>query len=71
MFGVKEDGFLSDFSVVAASDVYPIPEWIKDEEAVFIEHIATAINTLSKLGVEKGEQACLSPRDSSCRNRLR
>lgn len=55
LFGVKEDGFLSDFSVVAASDVYPIPEWIKDEEAVFIEHIATAINTLSKLGVEKGE----------------
>ena len=55
LFGVDEDGFLSDFSVVSASDIYPIPEWIKDEEAVFIEHIAMAINTLNKLDVEKGE----------------
>lgn len=54
-FGVKEDGFLSDFSVVSADDVYAIPDWIKDEEAVFIEHIAMAINTLSRLNIEKGE----------------
>lgn len=54
-FGVNEDGFLSDFSVVSADDVYAIPDWIKDEQAVFIEHIAMAINTLSRLGIEKGE----------------
>ena len=28
---------------------------IPHNRVVFIEHIATAINTLSKLGVEKGE----------------
>lgn len=56
IFGVNEDGFLSDFSVVSADDVYIIPDRIKDEEAVFIEHIAFALNTLSRLHVEKGDQ---------------
>lgn len=56
LFGVKEDGFLSDFSVVSASDVYTIPDRITDEEAAFIEDIATALNVLSKMNVEKGEQ---------------
>lgn len=56
LFGVQEDGFLSDFSVVSADDVYTIPDRISDAEAVFIEHIATALNALSKLDVEKGEQ---------------
>lgn len=55
-FGVNEDGFLSDFSVVSVNDVYTIPERITDAEAVFIEHIATALNALSKLNLEKGEQ---------------
>lgn len=55
LFGVGEDGFLSDFSVVSADDVYAIPDWIKDEEAVFIEHIAMAINAISRLNIEKGE----------------
>lgn len=55
VFGVKEDGFLSDFSVVSADDVYAIPDRLKDEEAVFTEHTAIAINVLSKLNVEKGE----------------
>lgn len=54
-FGLGEDGFLSDFSVVSVDDVYAIPDRIKDEEAVFIEHIALAINTLNRLNVEKGE----------------
>lgn len=56
MFGVKEDGFLSDFSVVSASDVYTIPDRISDEEAVFTENVALCLNALSKLRVEKGDQ---------------
>lgn len=56
LFGVGEDGFLSDFSVVSADDVYIIPERLKDEEAVFIEHIALALNALSRLSIEKGDQ---------------
>lgn len=56
LFGVGEDGFLSDFSVVSASDVYTIPDRITDSEAVFTEEIALALNALSKLNVEKGDQ---------------
>lgn len=59
MFGVQEDGFLSDFSVVSADDVYTIPDRITDEEAVFIEHIATALNAMSKMNVEKGDQVVI------------
>ncbi len=56
LFGVGEDGFLSDFSVVSADDVYTIPDRINDEEAVFIEHVAVALNALSKLDIDKGDQ---------------
>ncbi len=56
LFGIAEDGFLSDFSVVSASDVYTIPDRISDREAVFIEDIAIALNALSRLNVEKGDQ---------------
>ena len=55
MFGKGEDGFLSDFSVVSADDVYSIPDRLKDEEAVFTEHTAMAINVISKLKIDKGE----------------
>lgn len=55
VFGIDEDGFLSDFSVVAASDVFAIPDRLKDEEAIFTEQTAIAINVLSRLNVDKGE----------------
>lgn len=54
-FGIVEDGFLSDFSVVSADDVYAIPDRLKDEEAIYTEHTAMAINVLSRLNMGKGE----------------
>lgn len=56
VFGVGEDGFLSDFSVVSEDDVYIIPDRIKDEEAVFIENVARSLNALSHMNVDKGDQ---------------
>ncbi len=55
VFGIGEDGFLSDFSVVSADDVYAIPDRLKDEDAIYTEHTAIAINVMSRLNVEKGE----------------
>ncbi len=55
VFGVDDNGFLSDFSVVSADDVFAIPDRLKDEEAVFTEPTSIAINVLSRLKVEKGE----------------
>ncbi len=54
-FGITDDGFMSDFSVASADDVFVIPDRLKDEEAIFTEHTAIAINVISKLNVEKGE----------------
>lgn len=54
-YGVEDDGFMRDFAVLSADDVYSLPDRIRDSDAVFLEHIAMAINTVSKLNVEKGE----------------
>ncbi len=35
--------------------MYSIPDRLKDEEAVFTEHTAMAINVISKLKIDKGE----------------
>ncbi|MDE7463393.1 MAG: alcohol dehydrogenase catalytic domain-containing protein [Clostridiales bacterium] len=55
VFGVDDNGFLSDFSVVSADDVFAIPDRLKDEEAIFTEHTSLAINVMSRLNIEKGE----------------
>lgn len=54
-FGETEDGFMRDFAVVSADDVFAIPDRIEDKDALFLEHIAMAVNTVSKLDLEKGE----------------
>lgn len=54
-FGYDEDGFMRDFAVVNADDVHALPDRVKDSDAVFLEHIAMAVNTVSKLDIEKGE----------------
>lgn len=54
-FGTEENGFLSDFSVVSANDVYAIPDRLKDESAIFTEHTAAAINVMNRLKIDKGD----------------
>lgn len=53
--GVDDDGFMSDFCVLPANSLYKLPDRIKDEDAVLIEHIALSINAVNKLNLEKGE----------------
>jgi len=55
MYGVHGDGFLSDFAVVCADDVFKLPGRVKNPDAVFAGHIAVAVNIASKLSLEKGE----------------
>jgi len=55
MYGLHEDGLMSDFAVVRADDVYKLPERIKDEDAVFTPHVAFAVNIINKLQLDKGE----------------
>ncbi|MCX4314100.1 MAG: zinc-binding dehydrogenase, partial [Clostridia bacterium] len=37
-------------------DVYVIPDRLRDEEAVFIENVALALNALAHMNVDKGDQ---------------
>lgn len=59
-FGISEDGFLRDFAVVHSSDVYKLPDRVVDSEALFLEHIATAVNIIGRLNLEKGEHIVIA-----------
>lgn len=55
-YGMTEDGFLRDFAVVPADRSFiGLPDRISDTDAIFLEHIAMAINTVGALDLEKGE----------------
>lgn len=54
-FGKDEDGFLRDFAVIPASAALVLPDRVNLKDAIFLEHIATAVNTMIKLNLEKGE----------------
>jgi L-iditol 2-dehydrogenase len=51
---------MSDFAVVPESDAVKLPERVEEGDAVFIEHIAIAINTMQKLNLEKGEYVVIA-----------
>lgn len=54
-FGVTEDGLLRDFAVVSARDVAKLPERVGAREAVFIDLIDIAIETINRLKLDKGQ----------------
>lgn len=54
-FGTDADGFARDFATVRASSLYTLPDKVDTFDALFIEHIATAIHTCSKMQLQKGE----------------
>ena len=54
-YGVDTNGVLSDFAIVPVETMYHLPDRVSDSEAIFIEHIALAINTISTLKVRKGD----------------
>ena len=58
--GVSCDGFARDFAVLGTSDVYKLPERIKDSEAVFLDIVSLAISTINTLGISKGEHIVIT-----------
>lgn len=57
--GVDMDGYLGDYALVPINDVYTLPEGMREEEVVFIEDIALAINALERIDLAKGEYLLL------------
>lgn len=58
--GYTEDGFLCDFVVVKAEDVYKLPERIDQKRAVLLEHIDIAISAINELKLERGEHIVIN-----------
>ena len=57
--GKNKDGFLKDFAVVPAADVFALPQSIKDESAIYIELIKLALAVIDELKVEKGQHVAV------------
>lgn len=53
--GKTSNGFLRDFAVMNASDVYALPQSVKDSDAIFIEYVALALSVIDRLKLEKGD----------------
>lgn len=57
--GKTTDGFLKDFAVVKTSAIFPLPQSVKDNEAVFTDDIALALSVIDKLDMEKGQHVAI------------
>ena len=57
--GRTVDGFLKDFVTTTISEVYPLPQNVKDEDAIYIEYIALALSAIDKLNFEKGDHVAV------------
>ena len=57
--GKTTDGFLKDFAVANTSDIYALPQSIRDEDAIFIEFIKLALSAIDSLGLEKGQHVAI------------
>lgn len=53
--GIDVDGYLGDYAVVSENCIFPLPEVVSDEQAIFAEYIAIANSTILKLDLKKQE----------------
>lgn len=60
IYGVTEDGFLCDFAVVKAEDVYKLPDRIDKKSAILLEHIDMALSTINQLKLQRGEHIVIN-----------
>lgn len=59
IMGLTADGLFSDFLNLPVSKLHKIPDGLAYEQAVFAEHVATALNTIDKLNLQKGEHVAI------------
>lgn len=59
IMGVNTDGFFRDFINVPIQNVMPLPEQVKDHEALFTEYISLALEVLDVLNMEKGDHVAI------------
>lgn len=59
VMGVDCDGLICDFISLPQENVCPLPEGIKDNEAIFTEQIAMAVKSLDVLDTERGDYVAI------------
>ncbi len=57
--GEDYDGYLRDFCTPNARDVYPIPDAISDDDALFIETVSLALTIIDRMNIQKGEHVAI------------
>ncbi|MDR1094630.1 MAG: alcohol dehydrogenase catalytic domain-containing protein [Clostridiales bacterium] len=55
IMGRNGDGLLRDFVVLPKYCLFPLPDQVRDDEAVFTDYIALALKALDRLGIEPGQ----------------
>lgn len=55
IYGRDMDGFLADFVLMPTENIYPFPEDVKEEEALFAEYIALSLSVINSFKIEKGD----------------
>lgn len=58
-YGYEIDGFLADFVTVSEDTVIPLIEGIKENEAIFAEIIAVAMETVKAVDLKKGDYVAI------------
>lgn len=64
--GMELEGLLSDFVYLALDKITPFPEDVKEDEAIFTEKIAIAMNTINAFNVEKGDYMVIIGGNALC-----
>ncbi len=59
-FGITANGFLRDFAVIRAVNCTKLPERIDNDEAIFLDYIALAVQALNTMDIDKGDFIAIS-----------
>lgn len=59
VLGLDANGFLADFVIIPEANVYPLPDGVSDEEALFVEYIALGVKTIEALNINKQEYVAI------------
>ena len=57
--GENAPGFLRDFAVIPAPQLAVLPDSVSDDEAIFIDYIALALNIVDTLDIQKGDHVAV------------
>lgn len=59
VIGINSDGVFCDFLNLPLNRLHKIPDALTNEQALFAEHVAIALNTIDKLNLQKGEHVAI------------